>query len=355
MLANHPPETINMPMLTTAIEAFPSLVTRSNSVDGEHDFGEKEEERRAFDFEEQGQKMMEVHQNTMSSLETALSSLSVSNKPIITANDSLLSEVIAQWDALSHREKDAAYFSTYSGSLDFVGRRLVEISSFYYAVIDGKNLDRRIVSIALSYLKSFLTRQAEESNKGFYQLAMLTSLYVAIKTHSSNIYHDGRPMVFIREVVNWSDGVFTTKDITEMETRMLSTLDYHMNPPVPQHFLDIITPMLDADLIIIPLVKQHIITISNWLCDISATDSYFTSVKPSSVAYAAILVAVDTSSAGALKCFESLCLKNDEYITLQCYERMVEMYYQLGELPYENSDRCCSPAEVFFPLGSTNY
>lgn len=340
-------------MLTTVIEdAFPPLVTRSSSGGGEHDFGESEEERRRA----RGQKMMEVHKNTettLSSLETTLSSLSVSNKPILTVNDILLSEVIAQWDALSHREKDAAYFSIYGGSLDFVGRRLLEISSFYYAVIDGKNLDRRIVSIALSYLKSFLARQPDES-KGFYQLAMLTSLYVAIKIHSSNIYQGGRPMVFIKEVVNWSDGVFTTQDISEMETRMLSTLNYYMNPPVAQHFLDIITPMLDADLIIIPLVKQHIITISNWLCEISATDSYFTSVKPSSVAYAAILVAVDTSSAGALKCFDSLCLKHNEHITLQCYERMVEMYYQLGGSPYENSDRCCSPTEVFLPLGSEN-
>ena len=332
-------------MLTTTIDhVFLPLVTRSNSGGGEHDFEDSEERSGTFHLE-RGQKMM-VHQNSMTALETTMSSLSVSKKPILTANDGIVSEVIAQWDALCHREKDAAYTTACSGGLDFVEYQREKISSFYFSVIDEKNLDRRIVSIAFSYLKSFLTRQSEASNARFYQLVMITSVYLAIKIHSSNIYKDGRPIIFIKEVTNWSDGVFTTQDISEMETRMLSTLNYKMNPPVPLNFLDILKPIIDADLILIPQVKQHIITISNWLCDVSVVDSYFSGVNPSSVAYAAILVAVDTSSIGTLKCVESLCLKHDESITLECYERMVEMYYELDDAPYDDSDRCRSPTEV---------
>eukprot|EP00984_Skeletonema_dohrnii_P026844 scaffold16250_cov84-Skeletonema_dohrnii-CCMP3373.AAC.7 len=270
-----------------------------------------------------------------------------------SANDSILSEVIAQWDALSHREKDAAYKTS---GYDYVELHRSKISTYFYAIIDGKGLDRRIVSVALSYLKIFLARHPLNESKGFHQLAMLTSLYTATKTHSSNIYKNGRPAIFITEVVNWSNNEFTTRDICNMESSMLSTLDYYMNPPVAQHYLDIITPLIDDDLIT-PLVKQHIITISNWLCEISATDSFFTSIQPSSVAYAAILVAMDTSDAAvgasSVKCwFESLYLKHDEYITLQCYERMFEIYYLLDESPYENRYRCHSPTEVgVVPLG----
>lgn len=337
-----------MPMLTTTTDdAFLPLVTRSNSGGGEHDFGEESEERSGAFHPERVQKMM-VHQNSMTALETTMSSLSVSKKPILTASNDIVSEVIAQWEALCHREKDAAYTTACDGKLDFVEYQREKISSFYFSVIDEKNLDRRIVSIALSYLKSFLARQPDEApNARFYQLVMITSVYLAIKVHSSNIYKDGRPIIFIKEVANWSDGVFSTQDISEMETRMLSTLNYKMNPPVPLNFLDILKPVLDADLLLIPQVKQHIITISNWLCDVSVVDSYFSGVNPSSVAYAAILVAVDTSSIGTLKCVESQCLQHDESITLECYERMVEMYYEMDEGPYEHSvDRCRSPTEV---------
>jgi len=290
----------------------------------------------------------------MSALGSKLSSLSVSNNMIMSsaANFVMLSEVIAQWGALTHREKDAGYKISACGGWDFVEFHRSKISHFYYNIIDGKHLDRRLVSIALSFLKMFLTRRPAES-KNFNKLAMLTSLYTAIKVHSSNIYLNGRPVVFITEVVNWSDNVFTVRDVSTMESCMLNTLDYYMNPPVGQHFLDIITPLID-DHLINPLDKQHIITISNWLCEISVMESYFTSIHPSSVAYAALLVAMDTSSAAAagMKCWlGSLCLKNDELITSQCYERMVELYYRLDESPYDGNYRCRSPTEVVVSLG----
>ena len=347
-----------MPMLTTAIEdTFPPLVHRSNiSGDNGDDFGDKEHPICSMTSSDE----QEVHQQnditTMSALERIfLSSLSISNKSMSSANDCILAEVIAQWDALSHREKDAAYKTS---GYDYVELHRSKISTYFYAIIDGKGLDRRIVSVALSYLKIFLARHPLNESKGFHQLAMLTSLYMAIKIHSSNIYKNGRPAIFITEVVNWGNNEFTTRDICKMESSMLSTLDYYMNPPVAQHYLDIITPLIDDDDdLITPLVKQHIITISNWLCEISATDSFFTSIQPSSVAYAAILVAMDTSDAAggasSVKCwFESLYLKHDEYITLQCYERMFEIYYLLDESPYENRYRCHSPTEVVVvPLG----
>ncbi len=349
-----------MPMLTTAIEdVLPSAVVHHSSVSGGEggDFGESEEEHLLL-VEKEVHPRAPQSNDPMSALEKHMSSLSVSNNSIPSANDIILSEVIAQWDALSHREKDAGYQISASGGggWDFVEYHRGRISSYYYTIIDGKNLDRRIVSIALSFLKMFLTRRPTAESKRFNKLAMLTALYMAIKIHSSNIYENGRPVVFITEVVNWSGHVFTTRDISRMESCMLNTLDYYMNPPVGQQFLDIITPLIDERLIN-PLDKQHIITISTWLCEISVTESSFTSIHPSTVVYAALLVAIDTSSAAAsMKCWleETLCLKNknDELITSQCYDRMMELYYELEESPYVNDNRRChSPTEVGVSLG----
>ena len=346
-----------MPMLTTAIED--KFLPRSIITDG-GDFGETETER-----EEQAScstsREEEVHQNkkdiAMSALAgKLLASLSVSSKKISMppVNDCILSEAIDQWDALSHREKGAAYkVSAADGRWDdFVERYGSKISSYFYAIVDGKGLDRRIASVALSYLKIFLAR-CSGGTKGVRQLAMLTSLYVAIKIHSGNTCKNGRPNVLIAEVVVWSGNTITSGDISTMEASMLNTLDFMMNPPVPQHFLDIIAPLLFDGSLITPLVKHHIMSMSNWFCEISVTNSYFLGVNPSSVAYAAILVAMDTSSAGgSLKCwFESLDLKHDAYITLQCYEKMCELYCLLEDESPDESYRCLSPTEVVMPLG----
>jgi hypothetical protein len=328
-----------MPMMTAAIEdnTFVPVLhhsTMSGEDECDDDFGETEIHSTSSDDEEM------VHKTTVSALAgKLLASLSVSNKSEPPANDCVLSEAIAQWDALSHREKEAAYKISATGGYDFVEHHRSRISTYFYSIVDEMELDRRIVSIALSYLKLFLIRRPDGSK----QLAMVSSLYIAIKIHSSNIYHNGRPNVTIAEVIDWSGNVFTVEDISRMEASMLRELDYMMNPPVAQHFLDIIAPLIDANLFA-PQLKQHIITISNWLCEASVTDSYLTGVKPSSVAYASILVAMETSSEGAsVKCwFESFDLKHDAYITLECYERMFELYC----LQDESYSRCLSPTEV---------
>lgn len=338
-----------MPMLSAAIRTTPSSLCSITLGDGGDDFGETENEEQVICDDE------EVPMSALAGKLMASLSLSKSMPP--GANECFLSEVIAQWDALSHREKDPSYKISAAGvGWDFVENHRSRISSFFFSIIDHMELDRRIVSVALSYLKRYLARRPEGRSKAFRQLCMITSLYVAIKIHSSNICHNGRHNnITIAEVVGWSGNVFTTEDVSRMEASMLSTLDFYMNPPVAQHFLDIIAPLIDANNID-PQLKQHIITTSHWLCEASVTDSYLTGVKPSSVAYAAILVAMDTTSsssssdegASSVKgWFESLEIKHDAYTTLHCYEKMFELYYLQDESTHEGSCyRCLSPTEV---------
>ena len=341
-----------MPILTAAIDTdFQPALLRS-SRDVSNDFGKSEDEQDTCysasknTEDEVHRKIIDVNPSfdvTMSALSgNFLSLLSISKRPLTSANELILSEVLAQWEALSRREKDTAY--QVSSWEDYLEYNRSKISNYFYSIIDAKELDRRLVSFALSYLKIFVERDPDRS-RGSEHLAMLTSLYTAIKIHSNNSYENGKPTIYIAEVVEWSSFLFTARDVCRMEKSLLQALNYYVNPPVAQHFLDIIVPLIDDELIGAQ-VKQHIINISNWLCEVSVTDSFFMGVKPSSVAYAAILVAMDTSVFGesVKSWFESFDLKHDAYITLQCYERMYELYLML-DLPRGGGIRCHSPTD----------
>jgi hypothetical protein len=145
-----------------------------------------------------------------------------------------------------------------------------------------------------------------------------------------------------------------------MEEYMMEAMGFHLNPPVSQQFIDILVPLIENadESVLDPSMKHHLPYLSYWMCEVSVLDSFFTGVKPSSVAYAALLVAMTIASsdiAKAKRWLESLGLKDhDDDVISQCHDQFLVLYFASDdEMSHESSSRCLSPTDVLtMPFGS---
>jgi len=106
-----------------------------------------------------------------------------------------------------------------------------------YRVCDHFHAPRDIVAISYSYLDRFLDRC--QCDRKTFKLAAMTTLYMANKTCGvlpSN--HNHSTPMSIRTLANLSRGEFEMAHIAEMETILLSTLGWKVNPPTVQAFVD---------------------------------------------------------------------------------------------------------------------
>lgn len=342
----------------TAIEEARLSVMFRRGADEEGDFGEIVSGASSGNL---------AHKDTITALaDKFFESLSVLDTKAMpssaAANECVVSEVIAQWEALSRREDDPVYKISSSTTTDPVERNRNEICGCFYGLIDKlnieENMDRRIVGIALSYLSRYLARRHPPSGEYGYKLALTTSLYLAIKIHCCRTKRSGDiPIDYVaKQLMNRNQ--FTIRQISRMEASILDTLEFCLHDPVPQQFIDVLTPLIETfcdENGIASRMKQQILFQSIWLCEVSVADSFFTGVKSSSVAYAAILLAMEIASnvcaiSRVKRWLESLDLKHDAYLAVQCYDRLLELCCLFDESHYGKRFRCLSPTDVTTPL-----
>ena len=87
-----------------------------------------------------------------------------------------------------------------------------KICEWSYQVVDHFDFSRETVNVSLSYLDRFLA--SRPANKKFFQLAAMTSLYIAVKLYEPGIL---TPASF----VELSRGFFTEDHVTAMEESIL--------------------------------------------------------------------------------------------------------------------------------------
>ena len=144
---------------------------------------------------------------------------------------------------------------------------------------------------------------------------------------------------------------------------MMEAMGFHLNPPVSQQFIDILVPLIENcdESVLDRRMKHQLHYLSYWMCEVSVLDSFFTGVNPSSVAYAAILVAMTIASsdgssiARAKRWLDSLGLKDhDDNVISQCHDQFLMLFSASDdEGSYESSFRCLSPTDVLtMPFGS---
>jgi lipoyl(octanoyl) transferase len=180
-----------------------------------------------------------------------------------------------------------------------------KLCEWIFEVVDHFSFDREVVSVALYYLDRVSSKHTEVSGKPVpkrqFQLIAVTSLYIAIKLHGETDAVDGpRLKLRIAAFEELSRGHFKVETIEAMELSILGALQWRVNPPTNFHFLAYFLRLLpqwseDEYSESYESMARRIFDIAKYLNELSVCLSTFTfHYRPSTVAYASILCAIDT-------------------------------------------------------------
>ncbi len=123
---------------------------------------------------------------------------------------------------------------------------------WYLNIVDQLNLDRTYAVRAIRLLDYFISKS---DNIGFFngrpvsnnqehhtiKLAAITSLFTVIKTHGTIINPDTNRKTIklsLNSMIKLIKQRFTAEDIKACELLMLKTLEWHINPPLAEEFID---------------------------------------------------------------------------------------------------------------------
>jgi hypothetical protein len=204
-----------------------------------------------------------------------------------------------------------------------------KICQWSFRVIDHFRLDREVVTLGMNIFDRFLVAHpstCEEKSRSrlcscpsckrsvdsrTYQLAAMTSLYLAIKLHSAGTDEEfnRRRRFKLCSFVELSRGQFDSQDLCAMERTILSTLNWKVNSPTPMtfvtYFLNLLMPEREA----MPLHARnnydlvlHVLReLSRYLTELAVClGSDCTSERQSHVGFAAIMVSMDLLTYQAL-------------------------------------------------------
>lgn len=201
-----------------------------------------------------------------------------------------------------------------------------KICQWSYRVVDNFQFDRSVVSVAMNMLDRFVQAYQLPSDKDApcccvsckrsmdsrtFQLASMTSLYIAIKTcpETATVEEMNRRRCFkISTFAELSRGLFSANDIANMEQTILSTLSWLVNPPTPMTFVPYLLNILPKTQTLpheaqrtYGLVHQVLRELSRYVTELGVClGSELSAYPPSQVAFVAILISMDLISVHAL-------------------------------------------------------
>jgi len=111
-----------------------------------------------------------------------------------------------------------------------------KIVMWFHKVVDYFDYDREIITNAIEYIDRFLLlhHRREELSPRLYKIVAMTCLYLAIKLHLGETYSvsraDETKFFSLEQYIKLNNESISTKDITNMELCILSTLSWKVNP-----------------------------------------------------------------------------------------------------------------------------
>lgn len=196
----------------------------------------------------------------------------------------------------------------------------MKMSQWCYQVVDFAKFRRDTVSIAMNLLDRFLcthphndaANEALNSRK-VYQLASMTTLYMAIKIFE--------PVTMEIDVfTQLSRGCYNADDFVTMEQSVLSALNWRMNGPTIMNFIELYLSVLPMNRTIndknIAKVLSVVWSRSKYQSELATLNYEFVTKKPSVVAFAAIINSIhhvpiaifsDVERTSYLSTLEKLC------------------------------------------------
>ncbi|KAL7535812.1 hypothetical protein ACHAXR_006749 [Thalassiosira sp. AJA248-18] len=214
-----------------------------------------------------------------------------------------------------------------------------KICEWCFQVVDHCDIDRDVVSTALSYFDRYLSCHTSVA-ENMFQLVAMTSLYLAVKLHSTR-------KISVYSISSLSKGHFRVDQILKCEICIIKSLRWHLNPPTPSIYLNVASPLIDAS------GNAHtsceISELARYLLELSVCDGFFSDKKQSSIAYAAIIVAMENLSISKTVRgrFASYELDKSPHVTDICARRLRHVYsIALSTQPEEEQRAGSSPTSV---------
>lgn len=213
-----------------------------------------------------------------------------------------------------------------------------QICDWSYAIVDHFDLDRETVSISFSYLDRFIPRYQDRICHKTYQLVAMTTLYMAIKLHENR-------KLSISSFISLSRGQFTANHVISMESTILRALSWLVHPPTPLTFINhliLLYPRASPEL------RNQLVVIARYIAELSVYDYYFVTKKPSSIALACILHAMNDMQVPLHETIEfmdnvrGVNIDPEAKEVYDCQVHLKEIYYASRENDAEREEEECS-------------
>lgn len=158
----------------------------------------------------------------------------------------------------------------------------VKMCEWCYQVIDFCKLRRETVSISMSFLDRYASAsRSAVLDRRKYQLAAMTSLYVAIK-----IFEPPLPISVLSDL---SRGVYSEEEISKMEVEILFALNWRVAGPTVLSFIYHMIALLPPSVSKNESSVSKLIDFSQFQAELAVGDCFFMTQRASSVALAAVM------------------------------------------------------------------
>jgi hypothetical protein len=219
-------------------------------------------------------------------------------------------------------------------------------------VIDHFDLTREIVGIGMNYVDRYLAASdARTIDKNDFQLLSMTCLYLSIKLHEVKHIMVPGATSSMDTILHLGRGHYTLEQMEEMELKILQRLQWRVHPPTPQDFVREFLTTGDLE----------VQDLAYFMVELSSMDYFFVPYKPSEIAIAALLNAMErrfTHSNHPLDFGLLIRLRALELPRVsECKERLAMVYAQsTSESPNQDllgpeEQRTSSPVSVTATLG----
>lgn len=174
----------------------------------------------------------------------------------------------------------------------------MKIVDWCYRIVDRYQLNRETVAVAMNIVDRFVcinagSPQAQDAlyHRGKYQLVAVTALYMSIKVNECVAFG-------VNDFVAMSHGTYSADDIKDMEWEILQGLSWRVCPPTSLQVGNHILALMIANL----RERKTSLEQGTWLfvceevafqVEVSVRKYYFTTQRPSTIAIATILNAID--------------------------------------------------------------
>ena len=164
-----------------------------------------------------------------------------------------------------------------------------KICQWSYNVVDHFDLSREVVAVSLDLFDRYMASRGNECSGNLALLVSLTTLHISCKLHN----HEAKK-IKVETLASLSRGQFGPKHIEEMELKVLQSLGWKLHPPTLYAFVSHIMLLLPMEAH--SSVRKEMFELARYLTELAVCDTYFVSVKKSTVAFASILNVMDEMS-----------------------------------------------------------